>query len=118
MIFDGIQNYITNSTQTTGRAFHITMTYFWIQIVHYGIASMPAASSLPVAPDKDTTPADSFSLFLVMNPHVCDGMLFSDYYNKQTIMSPAAKEAMVLPDIKPLPNVVQREAPPKGKAAT
>lgn len=110
MIFDGIQKYIANSTQTTGRAFHITMTYFWIQIVHYAIASMPAPSSLPVASDKNTTPADNFSLFLVMNPHVCDGMLFSDYYNKQTIMSPAAKEAMVLPDIKPLPNVVQREA--------
>ena len=115
MIFDGIQKYIANSAQTTGRAFHITMTYFWIQIVHYGIASMPATSSLPS--EKDTiTPADNFSFFLVMNPHVCDGMLFSDYYNKQTIMSPGAKEAMVLPDIKPLPNVVQREAPPKSKA--
>ena len=84
--------------------------------MHYGIASLPAASSLPSASDKDPTPADHFSLFLVMNPHVCDGMLFSDYYNKQAIMSPGAKEAMVLPDIKPLPNVVQREAPPKSKA--
>ncbi|KAF8897788.1 ADP-ribosylation factor family-domain-containing protein [Infundibulicybe gibba] len=92
MIFDGIERYIRQSSQTTGRTFHFTMTYFWIQIVHFG--------------SKD------FERFLLLNPHVADGNLWADYYSKDVMMNPKAKSEMVLPDRKPLPNLVVRDAIP------
>jgi hypothetical protein len=118
MLFDGIQQYITKSKQAIGRTFHLTMTYFWIQIVHFGIRSMPPMPSLTgeakgISGDGGTSflvgPSD-FSQFLLINPYVADGALWSDYYSKDTIMSPKAKEEMVLPDKKPLPNLVTRDA--------
>jgi hypothetical protein len=84
------------------------MTYFWIQMVHYGMASMPQSLG--------AQGVDPFTAFLIFNPHLCDGMLWSDYYEKGTIMTPEAKENMVLPDKKALPNVIQREAPKKQTA--
>ncbi|KAJ7457265.1 ADP-ribosylation factor [Mycena galericulata] len=141
MIFDGIEKYIAQSEQTRGRTFHVTMTYFWIQMVHFGIRRMPpmpapesdAASSINTLvgdnekntsleseegyksesqdTPKDAEPgADDFPRFLLLNPFVADGNLWADYYSKDVMMSPAAKAGMVLPDKKPLPNVVAREA--------
>ncbi|KAJ7650893.1 ADP-ribosylation factor [Roridomyces roridus] len=133
MIFDGIEKYIAQSEQTRGRTFHVTMTYFWIQMVHFGIRSMPPpvadsdASSLQtlVADEEpkakvsnDWAPnADDFPRFLLLNPFVADGNLWADYYSKEVIMSPEAKAGMVLPDRKPLPNLVVRESI-KGKGST
>jgi hypothetical protein len=109
ILFDGIRAYIAHSPQATGRSFHVTMTYFWIQLVHYAIASLPVRAG----GDADDG-TDTFALVLALNPHLCDGMLWADYYEKGTMMSPEAKAAMVLPDKQPLPNLVQRDAPPKG----
>ncbi|TDL29265.1 Arf-domain-containing protein [Rickenella mellea] len=39
-ILDGFKNYIANSKETKGYSFHATMTYFWMQVVHFGIQSM------------------------------------------------------------------------------
>lgn len=105
MIFDGLEKYIKTSPQTTGRTFHITMTYFWIQIVHFGMQSMPL----------EDTPAESgenadFCRFLLLNPYVVDGNLWADYYSKDVIMTPNAKENMALPDKKPLPSVIARDS--------
>jgi hypothetical protein len=124
MIFDGIEQYIAKSTQTRGRTFHITMTYFWIQIVHFGIRSMPPLySSSTNAADSSTTlveaanktetlspSLDDFSAFLMLNPYVMDGNLWAAYYSKHVMMSLEAKSGVVLPDKKPLPNLVVRDA--------
>ncbi|KAF8069960.1 ADP-ribosylation factor [Lyophyllum atratum] len=40
IIFDGIEKYIAESPQTRGRTFHVTMTYFWIQVVHLAIRNI------------------------------------------------------------------------------
>ncbi|KAJ8494576.1 hypothetical protein ONZ45_g13182 [Pleurotus djamor] len=118
MIFDGIERYIRESPQTTGRTFHFTMTYFWVQLVHFGIQSMPKdeTSSMIVSPRDSqitlVTPASDvaeFARFLVLNPYVVDGSAWSNYYTKEVLMSPGAKAAMVLPDKKPLPNLVSRD---------
>ncbi|KAF9526863.1 ADP-ribosylation factor family-domain-containing protein [Crepidotus variabilis] len=106
MIFNGIQSYIANSQQTKGRTFHITMTYFWIQIVHLGIRNTPP----PQPNQSNLSPLKEFTRFLLINPNVVDGNLWSDYYTKEVLMSPKAKEEMVLPDKKPLPNLVTRDA--------
>lgn len=134
MIFEGIERYITQSSQTRGRTFHVTMTYFWIQIVHFGIVSMPPLEesvadhlSLDSArtetatvvenPLKSTSPLSSetalqitpqseFARFLSLNPLVTQGNLWEEFYSKDVIMTPEAKQAMVFPDKRPLPNLV------------
>jgi hypothetical protein len=129
MIFDGIERYISKSAQARGRTFHITMTYFWIQMVHFGIRSMPPMYALPPTtlsnpndssttlveppPRKSDTVSPSladFSAFLMLNPYVADGNLWGEYYSKNVMMSPEAKEGVVLPDKKQLPNLVVRDA--------
>lgn len=96
------------------------MSYFWIQIVHFGIRNVPASPEPPAPNDtlstdttecKATSPGpNDFARFLLINPHVADGNLWSDYYTREIIMTPAAKAEMVLPDKKPLPNLVIRDA--------
>ncbi|KAJ7729799.1 ADP-ribosylation factor family-domain-containing protein [Mycena metata] len=39
MILEGMEKYAARSTHEK----HVTMTYFWIQVVHFGIRSMPLA---------------------------------------------------------------------------
>ncbi|KAJ7260476.1 ADP-ribosylation factor family-domain-containing protein [Mycena haematopus] len=120
MIFDGLEKYITHSDQTRGRTFHVTMTYFWIQMVHFGISSMglfESNSTLEtssvktlVAAEKQTPEQENlrFVRFLLTNPHLADGNLWAEHYSKDVIMSPGAKAGMVLPDKKALPNFVAR----------
>jgi len=104
IIFKSLEDYIANSQQTKGRSFHVTMTYFWIQIVHLGIRSTPPVSG------STNSSLNEFGRFLLANPHVVDGNLWSDFYSKDVLMSLEAKTAMVLPDKKPLPNLVARDA--------
>ena len=176
MIFDGIRDYIANSKQTTGRTFHVTMTYFWIQIVHFGMRSTVSVlgstqdgknghvsqemglerrreeeKGIQIGTEDDltlygseadsvldtksvdddwamvsqtaTTQQDSedddsksqeennrFHHFLLHNPHVADDGLWADYYSKDVMMNPKAKTEMVLPDKRPLPSLVVRDA--------
>ncbi|KAJ7198808.1 ADP-ribosylation factor [Mycena pura] len=103
IIFDGLERYITQSAQTRGRTFHVTMTYFWIQMVHFGIRSTPAEAG-----------EREFVRFLLVNPFVADGNLWAQYYSKGLMMSAEAKAGMVLPDVKALPNLVVRDAIPRN----
>ncbi|KAG5635077.1 hypothetical protein H0H81_012500 [Sphagnurus paluster] len=119
MIFDGIERYITESPQMRGRTFHVTMTYFWIQVVHLAICNIspsmdlrPSETALPLRMAHIASP-DRFALFLAVNQYVADGNLWVEYYSKEVMMSPAAKGGMVLPDRKPLPNLVVRDAIPR-----
>ena len=122
MIFEGIEKYIAQSPQTRGRTFHVTMTYFWIQIVHLGIrnvtpairSSAATAASAHSVASSDASP-DQFPAFLLLNPYVVDGNLWVDYYSKEVMMSTAAKGGMVLPDRKSLPNLVIRDAIQKAR---
>lgn len=38
------------------------------------------------------------------------GNLWADYYSKDVMMSVEAKQGPVLPDVKPLPNLIVRDA--------
>ncbi|RXW24326.1 hypothetical protein EST38_g1514 [Candolleomyces aberdarensis] len=120
ILFEGLSNYISNNntTQTNARTFHVTMTYFWLQVVHFGIRNVPenlapphASTAQEASPSQLPYPSSAdFFKFLLINPHLVDGSLWSDYYSKETIMSPEAKGSMVLPDKKSLPSLVGREA--------
>ncbi|KAJ7176501.1 ADP-ribosylation factor [Mycena filopes] len=117
-IFEGIEKYIGQSAQTRGRTFHVTMTYFWIQIVHFGIRSTPpliysdtdSDLGARITEPEERIEHDDFPRFLLLNPFVAEGNLWADYYSKGVMMSVGAKAGMVLPDIKPLPNLVVRDA--------
>jgi hypothetical protein len=106
MVFEGIERYIVQSSQTRGRTFHVTMTYFWIQMVHFGIRSTPDVDSVV----EKLAESEEFMRFLLLNPFVTDGGLWEQYYSKDVMMSVKAKAEMVLPDKKPLPNLVVRDA--------
>ncbi|KAK0462486.1 ADP-ribosylation factor [Desarmillaria tabescens] len=116
MIFDGIEKFIARSSIASGRTYHVTMTYFWIQLVHLGIRNMPPSSALNAS---DITLVESFEpspedfiRFLLMNSHLLVGnlSLWTVFYSKDVMMSPEAKAGVVLPDKKPLPNLVVRDA--------
>ncbi|KAF7377772.1 ADP-ribosylation factor [Mycena sanguinolenta] len=117
-IFEGIERYIQQSDQTKGRTFHVTMTYFWVQIVHFGIRSTPPFIHSDTDSDlgsgsleqPDSPELDDFPRFLLLNPYVANGNLWADYYSKEVMMSVEAKQGPLLPDIKPLPNLVIRDA--------
>lgn len=114
MIFDGIENFIARSPIASGRTYHVTMTYFWLQLVHLGIRNMPPSSASNAS---DTTLVDSvepspedFIQFLLMNSHLLAGNLWTVFYSRDTMMSPEAKAGVVFPDKKPLSNLVVRDA--------
>lgn len=71
-----------------------TLTYFWIQIVHYAVEST-------------RNPIKDFSSFILTNPQLLNETeLPLVYYRKETLFSDRAKETVVLPDIKQLPNIL------------
>ncbi len=113
-IFEGFKKYIDESGKVHGRSFHMTMTYFWIQMVHFGIVNMGMnkhSHTLHPLNGKELGDAclDDFADFLIVNPFIVDGQLWADHYSKETLMSPEAKEGVVLPDIKPMPDTVSRD---------
>jgi len=65
----------------------------------------------PKDPDgPSSTELDPFAHFLLVNSYLVDGMIWETYYSKDVLMTPTAKSEMVLPDKKPLPNLVSRDA--------
>jgi hypothetical protein len=49
----------------------------------------------------------NFEEFLAINSRLLNESLFLEYYNRETIFnSLIARQEMILPDIKPLPNLV------------
>lgn len=135
-IFDGFRAYIDKSGKVHGKTFHLTMTYFWVQMVHLGIArglndsestaaretAKRNAHSLKAAADEsdaewvlakeekvqDPNSADEngFARFLMLNPFLVDGQLWADYYSTEVLMSPQAKEGLQFPDLKKLPDAL------------
>ncbi|KAJ4349618.1 uncharacterized protein N0V89_008234 [Didymosphaeria variabile] len=108
-IFEGFKLYIDKSGKIHGKSFHMTMTYFWVQMVHLGIASMGVNVDLHTLKAEGTEKdprLDDFRRFLMVNQYLVDGQLWADYYSKEHLMSSEAKEGVVFPDIKGLPDVL------------
>ncbi|KAJ7080581.1 ADP-ribosylation factor [Mycena belliarum] len=114
LILNGLQKHCTLRDSD---AFHVTLTYFWIQVVHFCICDMPPGPMLeaqfPCASDNvdgEREPPDAgFILFLRLNPLVVDEELWLEYYSRDVMMSTKAIAKMVLPDRRRLPNIVGRE---------
>ncbi|KAG7098153.1 hypothetical protein E1B28_000123 [Marasmius oreades] len=85
------------------------MTYFWVQMVHFGIRSMASLITTAKLWIEVEGEKGDFGRFLLLNPYIAKSDLWSEYYSKQVMMSKEVKEAMVLPDKKPLPNLVTQD---------
>lgn len=101
LVFQRIENYIDHSDQTSGRKFHHTMTYFWVHMVHYAMASTQFK-------------ANDFAAFLLTHVQLCEGGLFLNYFSKSLMLeSEVARNQVVLPDLKPLPSLISSTSPSK-----
>lgn len=84
------------------RTFHLTLTYFWLHMVHFALASYRGA-----LPEGAEWPA--FQDLLRASPWLLDGGLYSTYYSEDVLMrDPEARAAFVAPDKAPLPTMVPR----------
>lgn len=103
-IFSAIKKFIELSPRTKrsdtsrGTTFHETMTYFWCHMVHYAIVATK-------------NPLNTFKTFLFMNPQLANGGMFLHYYSKKRmLLDPEARTTVLLPDLRPLPSLLQGES--------
>lgn len=93
----GAKEIFSRMEQLMGNGYHLSITYFWIQMVDFAIARNTA--SLP--------PSADFAQFAAgISDLLQDEKLYLEYYKKETIFSPEAEKGMVLPDKKKLPTIV------------
>ncbi|KAL5356111.1 hypothetical protein BJX96DRAFT_185593 [Aspergillus floccosus] len=76
--------------------FHRTLTIFWMHRIH--LQMLLARQKTGVLPSYD-----SFTEFLRQCPELMDGQTWDQYWTKNVLFGPEAREAWVLPDLKPLP---------------
>ncbi|OCK74635.1 hypothetical protein K432DRAFT_447191 [Lepidopterella palustris CBS 459.81] len=76
---------------------HRTMTIFWLYQLRTAILSYKAAKELSTLPSSEDFPA-----VVLHAPELMDGQLWSDYYTKDILFTPAAKENWVLPNLQPV----------------
>eukprot|EP01113_Clastostelium_recurvatum_P019515 TRINITY_DN22_c0_g3_i1.p1 TRINITY_DN22_c0_g3~~TRINITY_DN22_c0_g3_i1.p1 ORF type:complete len:111 (+),score=18.05 TRINITY_DN22_c0_g3_i1:454-786(+) len=96
------------------------MTYFWIQMTHFAMASTNM-DNWKEAPRSNTENPDEefqeFNVFLERNPHLMNGGLFLEYYSRELMLqTPESRTEMRLPDLRPLPSIVG--GAPGGTPAT
>ena len=97
----GAKEVLLQMERLMGSGYHLTITYFWIQLVDFALNSKASSP-----PPTDT----SFAAFRGQHPELLDEKLYLQYYKKETIFAPSAEQAMVLPDKKPLPAIVMARA--------
>ncbi|KIK57964.1 hypothetical protein GYMLUDRAFT_86532 [Collybiopsis luxurians FD-317 M1] len=96
MIFEGIERYIKQSSQTRGRTFHVTMTYFWVHFVHFGIANMPAPQSPSHSSDENEARTFGKNELDFMDSHISTET--SDY---ATIVDDSSSVWTLVPTLSP-----------------
>lgn len=100
-----ISDFIDHSPRTSrGKRFHVTLTYFWIHMVHYAVALEQQRAGTGEAP--------AFEALLAARPWLLDGGLFRRHYSDDLLLrDPAARTVFVLPDKEPLPSLLPPSAP-------
>ncbi|PGH12742.1 hypothetical protein AJ79_04103 [Helicocarpus griseus UAMH5409] len=90
-----------NSLTTTISPYSETQAYFYIQLLHAAISSLPAKCSLDIT-------TLTFENFRTLFPDlVVTDDAWKQYYSEELWNSIEARRRTLLPDIKPLPNVLQ-----------
>lgn len=91
-----VADHLSARDPKTSKAYHETITYFWIQMVHFAIAS---TNPLP----------SNFMSFILLNPNLVNEQLYLNYYSTHLINSTDSNLVAALPDLKPLPSIVPKE---------
>lgn len=84
---------------------NVTMTCFWVQIVHFGISNTRSLAQ-ETSEGKPGPRTGDFIRFLAANPYVVDDALWMGYYSEELMKGQDAINGMVLPDKKPLPSII------------
>ncbi len=96
IVRDGIKRY--NATLNKTLAYHETITQVFLILIDDRMRRCEGASS--------------FEEFCARNPDLLDGRLTAllAHYRKETLFSPAAREALVAPDLAPLPGTLHDDS--------
>lgn len=81
---------------------HRTMTMFWLYNLQLAILTHKQKSSTHTWPTRE-----EFQDVLLLSPHLMNGGLWKDYYSKDLMFTPEAKEYWRLPDLEALPDFTQ-----------
>jgi ubiquitin carboxyl-terminal hydrolase L3 len=88
-----------------------TQAYFWIQMLHAAVESMPSGSALDIG-------KLSFESFTILFPELlAHDDVWTEHYSPARWNSIEARMQTILPDLKPLPNVLQAPDENRVKAA-
>ena len=92
-IFKLIEDFIAKSKRTTGKTFHVTMTYFWIHMIFIAITYNPDCN---------------FTELLTKNMWLLNGQLFKHFYSNDLMLkNEESRKIFVPPDLNKLPDVLK-----------
>jgi GTPase SAR1 family protein len=92
VIMKMIEDFIVNSNRTNGKTFHLTMTYFWIHMIHLAIT---------LNPELD------FNNLLNKCPWLMNGGLFKNFYTDDLMLRNAeCRKVFHPPDIMQFPSII------------
>jgi ADP-ribosylation factor protein 1 len=92
VIMKMIDEFIKNSNRTNGKTFHLTMTYFWIHMLHFAIA---------LNAELD------FEGILKVCPWLLNGRLFGNFYSDDLLLrNEECRKEFHPPDIMKLPDIL------------
>eukprot|EP00741_Cyanophora_paradoxa_P008944 tig00000142_g8657.t1 len=116
---DAILGGVEAAHRRSGLVFHLTLTYFWLQLVDLAVHSPPHA---PGKEEEDAARAEQLQLeaaceaephmaafrrFLVANRFLADDGLPVSFYSHELIFrDPRSPAEFVLPDLRPLPSIL------------
>jgi hypothetical protein len=82
---------------------HRTMTVFWLYHLQLAVLNFKADKCLKKWPGPEL-----FHEVLLHSPYLMHGGLWKDYYTKDLMMSPEAKQYWRLPDLQALPDIAEK----------
>jgi hypothetical protein len=91
--------------------FHLTLNYFWLQMVTYQVAVMSKERDKEISKKKENDAKnevvsfDSFFRRPLCQP-LRNPLLYEKYYSKQVIDSESARTEFILPDLKQFPSKI------------
>ncbi|KAK6346077.1 ubiquitinyl hydrolase 1 [Orbilia blumenaviensis] len=102
MFLDNLVSMLQEAPGRFRNTAHQTLTTFWVHQVYLAMHRFkdPVSHS-----NQAASWSDRFFALLEQNPELMNGRLWEEYYSKNHLFSPKAKENLVTPDIQQLPSV-------------
>lgn len=91
VLFDKVAAFV----QSKGQVFHLTVTYFWLQIVDWAFHSKQGNE-------------ETLLQLLLNQPYLANDELPLQYYTPQILFHSTAHESFALPDVSALPSIISK----------